>query len=158
MMRKWTFRANGQTYVLVKRPEEREVHVLMKIFLAELYGATYPHLRIEVRHALEPRYKPDLLSLDDRGEALFWGECGEVSRKKLTYLIKTYRQTHLCFAKWSIRPRPFEQLIEQAVRQVKRPRTAPVDFINFADEHQHEVNEQGEITLDWSEVPYRRWE
>ena len=149
MMRKWTFRANGQTFVLVKRPEEREVHVLMKVFLAKLYGPTYPNLRIEVRHATELRYKPDVLSLDGQGEALFWGECGEVSRKKLTYL---------CFAKWSIRPRPFEQLIEQAVRQVKRPRAAPVDFINFADDHQYEVGEQGEVTLDWSAVTYRRWE
>lgn len=158
MTRKWTFRANGQTYVLVKRPEEREVHVLMKIFLAKLYGADYPHLKIEVPYPAETRYKPDLLSLDEQGEARFWGECGEVSSKKLGVLIKKYRRTHLCFVKWNIRPYPFEQMIDQAVRQLKHPRTAPIDFINFDESHRYQVDGRGEVLLDWKDVARRRWE
>ena len=159
MTRKWTFRANGQTYVLVKRPEEREVHVLMKIFLAKLYGPDYPNLRIEVPYVSEPRYKPDLLSLNERDEALFWGECGEVSGKKLVALIKKYRSTHLCFAKWNIRSAPFEQMIERAVAQLNHPRRAPIDFINFADAYINTGSlTDGEVLLGWDEVARRRWE
>ena len=157
MKRKWTFRANGRIYVLVKRPQEREVHVLMKIFLAKLYGADYAHLRIEVPYARESRYKPDLSALDDQGEALFWGECGEVSREKLIALIKKYRTTHLCFSKWNIRSYAFERMIERAIQSLKRPRTAPVDFINFKEKHRDSVADDGEILLQWNEVARKRW-
>ena len=134
------------------------MHVLMKIFLAQLYGAEYPNLRIEVPHPTEPRYKPDLLALGAQGETLFWGECGEVSREKLTNLIKKYRSTHLCFSKWNIRSRPFEAMIEQAIRSSKRPRTAPVDFINFSEIHREAVDPNGQILLTEKEVARRRWE
>ena len=140
----------------------------MKIFLAKLYGVDYPNIKIEVRYAAETRYKPDLIALDDQGEALFWGECGEVSSKKLGALIKKYPRTHLCFAKWNIhsgnirsgniRPSPFEQMIERVVGQLKRSRRAPVDFINFADSHQSRVADDGEVLLNWSEINYRRWD
>ena len=157
MTRKWTFRANGHIYMLVKQPQEREVHVLMKVFLAKLYGTDYPDLRIEVPYAQETRYKPDLLSLNEQGEAAFWGECGEVSQAKLTALIKKYRTTHLCFAKWNIRSLPFEQMIDRAVQSLKRPRFAPVDFINFTEEQRTKVADDGEILLTWDEVTSRRW-
>ena len=158
MTRKWTFRANGQIYVLVKRPQEREVHVLMKIFLAKLYGTRYLNLKIEVPYAAETRYKPDLLALDAHGEVRFWGECGEVSHEKLLMLIKKYRMAHLCFSKWNIRSQPFEQMIDQAIRQLKRPRTAPIDFINFAETHREFIADNGEILLEWEEVIRRRWD
>ena len=158
MTRKWTFRANGQIYVLVKQPQEREVHVLMKVFLAKLYGTDYPNLRIEVPYVHEARYKPDLLALDDRGEAIFWGECGAVSQEKIAVLIKKYRTTHLCFSKWNIRPRPFEKIIGRAVQSLKRPRTAPVDFINFAEVHRQAVGNDGNILLEWKMVDRKRWD
>ena len=167
MTRKWTFRANGQIYVLVKRPQEREAHVLMKAFLAKLYGTEYPTLRIEVPYAHEARYKPDALALNDQGEATFWGECGEVSREKLVALIKKYRDTHLCFSKWNvysgnirsgnIRPHPFEQMISQAVEALKRPRTAPIDFINFSEDHRKKIADDGEVMLSWDDVTKNQW-
>ncbi|MGB3849244.1 MAG: hypothetical protein WA958_04705 [Tunicatimonas sp.] len=157
MRRKWTFRANGRLYVLVKRPEEREEHVLMKIFLAHLYGPHYPHLSIEVPYAPEPRYKPDLLALDDHGEALFWGECGAVSQKKITTLMQRYPRTHLCFSKWDTTTRAIESVINNAWSRRKRQPRAPVDLINFADHHRHQISRTGTVLLDWSEVTYQRW-
>lgn len=157
LRRKWSFRINGQKQVLIKRPEEKETHVLMKIFLAKLYSQQYEAIKIEVHYAAEQRYKPDLLATNLQGEALFWGECGEVGEEKVYHLISKYRDTHLCFAKWKIKPSPFEKMIEAAMRQLKKPRPAAVDFINFREEDKVCVAEDGEVTISWDELYFRRW-
>lgn len=157
LRRKWSFKVNGQKQILIKRPEEKEEHVLMKIFLAQLYSQFFEDIKIEVRYAGELRYKPDLLALDLQGNPIFWGECGEVSQEKLTTLIRKYRSTHLCFSKWDIKTAPFEQMIEVAVRQLKKRRTAPVDFINFPDATRHCIADHGEIRIRWDKVELKRW-
>ena len=157
LRRKWSFKINGQTYVLIKRPQEREEHVLMKILLAKLYADQFADIKIEVHYEVEHRYKPDLLALDARGEALFWGECGAVSQEKLNALIKKYPRTHLCFSKWNVATYPFEKMIDKAIQQLKRPRTAPVDFINFSEAARDSITEQGEVLLDWEGVERKRW-
>ncbi|MFP4089473.1 MAG: hypothetical protein ACLFT3_04150 [Cyclobacteriaceae bacterium] len=157
LSRKWSFRIDGQKIILVKRPEEREVHVLMKIFLAKLYTPLYEDIKIEVRYAAEHRYKPDLISTDLWGKALFWGECGEVSLEKIQTLLSKYRETHFCFSKWEANPRFFEKIILDALAQVKRKRTAPVDFINFSEKDKEAISERGDVLIDWQEIYYRRW-
>lgn len=157
LRRKFSFRINGQKQILIKRPEEKETHVFMKIFLAKLYNQTYEDIKIEVRHAAEQRYKPDLLATNLEGDALFWGECGEVSLEKIRYLMSRYRQTHLCFAKWNIKPTLFEQMIDTSLQKLKKSRHAPVDFINFKDEDRKYIDTQGEILIEWNDLYFRRW-
>lgn len=157
LRRKFSFSVNGQKQILIKRQEEKETHVLMKVFLAKLYSDLYDNIKIEVRYASEQRYKPDLLAINLQDEALFWGECGEVSLEKIRYLLSRYRQTHLCFAKWNIKPAPFEKMIETALSKLKKARQAPVDFINFKDEDREFIDAQGEILIQWDHLYFRRW-
>ena len=158
LKRKWSFRINGQKQILIKRAEEKETHVLMKIFLAKLYDTEYEDIKIEVRHAAEKRYKPDLLALNLQGEAIFWGECGEVGFDKIQVLISRYRDTHLSFAKWNINPRFFEKLISEGLKKTKRKRSAPVDFINFTDDQRELIADNGEVLVDWPDLYFRRWQ
>lgn len=157
LRRKWSFRVNGQKQILIKRPEEREVHVLMKIFLAKLFAPDYEDIKIEVRYDRENRYKPDLLSTDLRGEADFWGECGEVSVEKIQTLLSRYRNVHFCFSKWEANPRFFEPIIEKALKGLSGKRSAPVDFINFNDSNQEAIADDGEVLIRWEQIYHRRW-
>jgi hypothetical protein len=157
LRRKWSFRINGQKQILIKRAEEKDTHVLMKIFLAKLYNKQYDDIKIEVRYAAEKRYKPDLLATDLQGEAIFWGECGEVSLEKVHTLISRYRDTHLSFAKWNINPRPFEKIIDEGLEKIKKKRQAPVDFINFTEEDRDKIADKGEILIDWGQFYHKRW-
>ncbi|MEK6482493.1 hypothetical protein WJR50_33475 [Catalinimonas sp. 4WD22] len=157
LRRKWSFKINGLKQILIKRAEEKDTHVFMKIFLAKLYASQYEDIKIETRYSAEKRYKPDLLATDLRGEALFWGECGEVSVAKIHHLISKYRNTHFCFAKWNIKPLPFERILEKKMNQLKKSRSAPIDFINFSEENKHAIAENGEITIDWEDIYFRQW-
>lgn len=129
----------------------------MKIFLAKLYSEWYEDIKIEVRHAGEKRYKPDLLATDLQGEAIFWGECGEVSREKILTLISRYRDTHLSFAKWNIKPAPFEQIIVDSLDKIRKKRNAPVDFINFSEEDRENIADDGEVLITWKYLYHKRW-
>jgi len=157
LRRKWSFRINGQKQVLIKRAEEKSTHVLMKIFLAKLYHPFYQDIKIEVRYSKEKRYKPDLLALSPTGEALFWGECGEVGEDKIISLIQKYRDTHLCFSKWAIKPNNFEGIIDKALAQLKKKRSAPIDFINFQEEHKAYIEDNGEVGIEKAELYRKRW-
>lgn len=130
----------------------------MKIFLAKLYSEKFEEIKIEVRYTGEKRYKPDLLATDLQGEAIFWGECGEVGLDKIHTLISRYRDTHLSFAKWNIPPYPFEKIIEEGMAQTKRKRSAPVDFINFSEEHRELIADNGEVLVDWPQLYFKRWQ
>lgn len=156
--RKWSFRINGQKQILIKRAEEKETHVLMKIFLAKLYSDTFEDIKIEVRHPAEKRYKPDLLATNLMGEANFWGECGEVSLEKVHTLISRYRDTHLCFAKWNINPAPFEKIIEDGLHKIRRKRSAAIDFINFSEVDREKIADNGEVLIAWEHLYHKRWE
>lgn len=157
LRRKWSFRINGQKHILIKRKEEKETHVLMKIFLAKLYAARYDDIKIEVRLGKEKRYKPDLIAVNYLSEPLFWGECGEVGIEKIRKLLSRYRETHFCFAKWNIPSHPFEKLLSQSLAAIGKKRNAPVDFINFSEEQREKIAENGEILINWEDVYCRRW-
>lgn len=156
--KKWSFKINGKKQVLIKRREEREEHVLMKVFLAKVYSFYYDGLKIEVRFHGESRFKPDVLALNEQGHVIFWGECGEVSQEKIKILIKKYRDTHLCFSKWNIKPGgPFEKMIASAIKELKKRRSAPVDFINFPEEVRSQITNDGEVIIDWDQLTLQQW-
>ena len=157
LKRKWSFRIHGKKQILIKRAEEKETHVLMKIFLAKLYARSYYDIKIEVRYPAERRYKPDLLATDDQGNAIFWGECGEVGLGKIRTLLSRYRDTHLSFSKWNIKPGPFESIIEKSLEKLSKKRSAPVDFINFTEAQRDAVAADGEVMVDWPQLYHRRW-
>lgn len=156
LRRKWTFRIDGSTQVLVKKSGEREEHVLMKALMARLYAARYKVLKIEERLPGGEKYKPDVYAVNDFGEAVFWGECGSVGKTKLAYLLKHYRYTHLAVAKWNTTLTPYEAMIESI--WPKNNRYAPVELIRFDENARGGIGPGGEIKISWQEVRTVRWD
>jgi len=149
LRRKWTLRAHGEKVVFVKRSNERREHVLMKAFLWALYLPEYPDLVVEV--PVGDRYKPDVVSMDARGEPRFWGEAGHVSPGKVESLVRRYRATHFALAKWDTDLDPFVRWVEEAADRYGR--RAPFDLLRFPpDSAKLFVDARGEIRLRRDDV------
>ena len=154
LRRKLTFQAHGRKVIFIKKPVEHMRHVIMKALLWAIYLPDYPRLGIEI--AIEKRYKPDLVELDDNGAPRFWGEAGKVGVKKMRTLVQHYRHTHIAFAKWDSRLTPFEKIINKA--QVDRQRTAPVDLISFpGDSENRFIDAGGRIEVRLRDVAHFRF-
>ncbi|MFW6215548.1 MAG: hypothetical protein ACOC45_06335, partial [Alkalispirochaetaceae bacterium] len=100
--RKITLTIAGRKVVLIKKRQESLDHVLGKAILLELYAPRFPDTKIEV--GLPDRYKPDLLALDESGEPRFWGEVGQVKKKKVEQLLRRYPGTCFAFARHRLDP------------------------------------------------------
>jgi len=153
---KWSVRINGNKQILIKRAHEREEHVLMKAFMAQLYSGKYHDLKIEVRYNKQHKYKPDVLAIDQFDRALFWGECGSVGNDKIGYLLKHHPDTHFAFAKWESSLEPFLQIIKGHLKPITR--RAPVDVIHFPDQSRNKVKNNGELTITWDDVDLYQFE
>ncbi len=152
---KWKVSAHGKTLVLTKRPIERSLHVVIKALLWALYLPQYPSTKVEV--SIGTRYKPDLVALDEAGKPLFWGESGEVGKRKIETLCHRYRATHLVFAKWGPVHRMKASMFADIVCRTKR--SAPVELLFFPeDSRERFVNEDGAISVSREEIPGFRWE
>lgn len=151
---KWTVRAHGRRLVLVKKPNEKSAHVIMKALLWALYLPRYPQLTVEVGLGL--RYKPDLVATDEREWPVFWAEAGQVGVEKIRTLCRRYRDTHLVVAKWDVSLDSWREILDEAVAQV--PRRAPVDLIRFpADSRERFVSRRGEIVVGFESLERISW-
>jgi hypothetical protein len=155
LRRKWTLRAHGRKVVFVKKANERAVHVLMKAFLWALYLPAYPDLAVEI--PVGDRYKPDVVSLDPRGQPRFWGEAGHVGPGKIRSLVRRYRHTHFALAKWSTPLNPFVEMVRDALEEFTR--SAPFDLLCFpADSAARFIDEDGQIHLTHDDLEWMRLE
>ncbi len=146
---KWTLRAHGKQIVLVKRRAERPEHVLMKAFIWALYLPVYPDVSVEV--PVGDRYKPDVVSLDERGVPRFWGEAGEIGTAKIHSLIRRYPTTHLAIAKWDADLSPVASIVTKAL--TGRTRVAPIDLLRFpADSDERFVDDRGVIRVTRKDI------
>jgi hypothetical protein len=153
LRRKWTLRAHGKQVVFVKKAYERSAHVLMKAFLWALYLPTYPDLVVEIRAG--DRYKPDVVSLDDRGQPRFWGEAGHVGVDKVRSLARRYRDTHFAIAKWDTRLEPLIDIVSDALQGLER--SAPFDLLRFPpDSAERFVDERGHIHVAHANLQWTR--
>ncbi len=153
LRRKWTFRAHGQQIVLIKKAYESDTHVLMKALVWALFLPQYPNLAIEV--AIDNRYKPDLVQMNPNKTPVFWGEVGRVGQRKMQTLVQRYRATHLVFAKWNQNLRPIHQMIQKAIKSVRR--AAPIELIAFpADSQERFINGDGTIQITIKDVAHIR--
>lgn len=152
LRRKWTLRAHEQQVIFIKKAGERKEHVLMKALLWALYLPDYPDLTVEV--GVGDRYKPDLVSLDDRGQPRFWGEAGRVSLAKMRSLARRYPRTHIAIAKWDSSLQALEEL-RSLLNTSKR--SAPVDFLSFpADSAERFIDDRGHIDISHDTVQWIR--
>lgn len=129
LKRKWTFRTGGKQVVFAKRANERTEHVLMKAFLWSLYLKEYPDLLVEI--SIGDRYKPDVVSLGPDGPR-FWGEAGEVGKRKIASLARRYRATRFAIGKWAVSLQPLATIVSKACHGLRR--SAPFELIAFPDD------------------------
>lgn len=155
LRRKWSFRIGGKKQILVKHQHEREEHVLMKAFMAQLYDGQFGDIKIEQRYKRERKYKPDLLSISAGGEPQFWGECGKVSEGKMAHLFRTYPGTNVALSKWSTSLVPFVELLEPILVDCKR--IGWFDLIRFPDSCRNFVHDR-QLQIDWTDVDRLRFD
>lgn len=121
--------------------------MLLKALVFGLYVAAYPNLTVEV--AIGNRYKPDLVALDTDGLPTFWGECGEIGRDKLVRLVRGYPHTHLVIAKQTSSLEPYLAIARSAGST--KPRTAPVELLNFPPDAHRFLRPNGEIEVSFDD-------
>jgi hypothetical protein len=80
----------------------------MKALGYAMFVREYPNLEIERKVGL--RYKPDLISISDRGGFYFWGECGLNSIRKTNWILRHANTELLVLFKMG---GPVDQLINQ---------------------------------------------
>ena len=112
------FQLAGRRVRLWQRPGETYGHVLMKALGYAMFVGEYPDLEIERGVGL--RYKPDLVALSDgRARAgrrfLFWGECGQVSVRKVAWLLKHGQLERLALFKIDCGVQPFVRELRESV-------------------------------------------
>lgn len=122
------FTIGGQRVTLHKKTGESYEHVLMKALGYAMFQPRFPRLEIEKRIGL--RYKPDLIALDDFGKAVFWGECGQVSLRKICWIAKHSGARQLALFKFDITPQHF---ISQVRAEVEARYRTPsrITLFNF---------------------------
>lgn len=119
--------ANRRIRLWQRRGESYE-HILMKALGFAMFVREFPNLEIEKSVGL--RYKPDLVMQNERGDFLFWGECGANAIRKTVWLLKHARVEKLVLFKIGQNVR---QLIEQLRDEIPaRYRTEnKLSLINF---------------------------
>lgn len=153
LRRKWTVHAHGKQIVLVKKPYEKNIHVLMKGFLWALYLPHYPNLTVET--TVNDRFKPDLVALDDMSRPNFWGEAGHLSVEKIRSLIRRYRSAHFAIAKWKSHLDPFIKIVKDAMDGIARE--SPIDLVTFQENSgERFIDESGHIQISHEQLEWIR--
>ncbi len=129
----YNFELANRRVRLWKRPGESYEHVLMKALGFAMYVGDFPGLEIETKVGL--RYKPDLVARrgpEDfrRRQFLFWGECGQVSVRKVAWLLKHGDAERLALFKIINGPEPLLKELRSAIDARYRAR-GRVTIINF---------------------------
>lgn len=113
------FRIGAERVTLYKKSGESYEHVLMKALGYTLFRPQFPQLEIERR--IGGRYKPDLIALDAQGKPEFWGECGQVSLRKVGWLAKHSGARQVALFKFQITAKHFLEQVRAAVESRYRP-------------------------------------
>lgn len=146
------FTIAGTHLKLYKRVGESYEHVLMKALGFALFHSRYATLEIE--RDIGWRYRPDLIALAENQQIAFWGECGQVSMRKVAWLAKHSRAEHIVLFRNGVSP---ANLIAQLQREIEaryRP-ASRLQLINFKPELIGEIREEiTTVPTDW----YERYE
>lgn len=103
-----SFELAGKRVRLWQNRGESYEHVLMKALGYTMFVCEYPNLEIERKVGL--RYKPDLISISDKGGFYLWGECGLNSVRKTNWVLRHANTERMVLFKMG---GPTEQLAAQ---------------------------------------------
>lgn len=148
----YQFRIAGERVTLHKKIGESYEHVLMKALAYALFRPQFPKLVIEQRIGL--RYKPDLVALNDLGKAEFWGECGQVGLRKISWIAKHSGVHQLALFKFDIIPNHFISQVRDQVEARYRP-PQRIRLFNF---NSNVLNQAGEEFDEVPEIWYQRFD
>lgn len=122
------FRIGARRLTLHKRHGESYEYVLLKALGYALFHRELPQLEIERPAGF--RYVPDLIALDERGRIRLWGECGQVSLRKIAWLAKHSGAERIVLLKMEIVARHFVEQVRGEVAARYRP-TGRIVLFNF---------------------------
>ena len=128
----YDFELAGRRVRLWQRPGETYGHVLMKALGCAMFVGEFPPLEIERHVGL--RYKPDLVALGGEGgdkRFAFWGECGMVSVRKVTWLLKHGGVERLVLFKIDVNAGALVEELRSAIGARYRPK-GRLSLVNFA--------------------------
>ena len=123
---------------LWQRNGESYEHILMKSLGYAMFAGEFPGLEIERSVGL--RYKPDLIAQNERGEFLFWGECGQNTIRKTVWILKHSGVEKFALFKIGFNAAPLLEQLRRAIPAKYRP-PGRAYLINF-------VRNISEITAD----------
>ena len=89
--------------VLVPGPQETDEHLALKLAAFLLFWDLSPIVDASAKHPalLDQEFRPDLMALDDTGEAKLWVECGKVTQHKLAKVARRFSRARLVVLKES---------------------------------------------------------
>ena len=144
------FSANDNKLDITKVKGESVKHLLLKALLWAII-AKENHANTSVEKDIGFRYTPDVVALDHKGEPMWWGECGSVSKVKLKHLTDSLPRTRFTLAKWG---RSDVRGYAASLRsELKLPRYGPIDVISFPDDSPLLfVRDDGSIDVTFDEL------
>ncbi len=108
-----------------KRRGESMQHVVMKLLSYLLFYRD----DLEIEAGVGQHYKPDLVSVDERGDPVVWIDCGTTSLKKLESLVSSNPGTEIVIVKQ--REGELRRYAREA--QQRLGQEASVQFVAFGD-------------------------
>mmetsp|Transcript_89415 Transcript_89415/g.257900 ORF Transcript_89415/g.257900 Transcript_89415/m.257900 type:complete len:264 (-) Transcript_89415:4-795(-) len=156
------------TKILLKKRQETLQHVLTKALLWKLYSEEYPGIEIEFDFG-DPDYLPDVISLDEDGNPVFWGESGRMKAHKAIDLMQRYPKAHIVHCRWDMTLDEIAEPLCARLQElfdrhelpddiVKRPGrftlgALPLDMWRFIDEENGVINVKEE-DVSWRELEF----
>lgn len=116
-----TFNGETRKPYLVSGPSEPDDHLAHRIAAYILFWKDNPTLDATVKTPALANFEflPDLLAVDDAGEATVWIECGTVTMNKLTKVTRRMPRARIVIMKEN--ERSAQQLREDLDHQFDRP-------------------------------------
>lgn len=87
--------------VLVPGPHDTDQHLALKLAAYLLFWDLTPIVDASAKHPalLGQEFRPDVMALDETGEARLWVECGKVTQHKLAKVARRFSRARLVVIK-----------------------------------------------------------
>ena len=87
--------------VLVPGPQETDEHLGLKLAAFLLFWDSSPIVDASAKHPalLDQEFKPDLMAVDETGEAKLWVECGKVTQHQLAKICRRFSRARIVVLK-----------------------------------------------------------
>lgn len=143
--------------ILIPGPNEPDAHLALKLAACILFWDFEPIAGVSAKHPalLGQEFIPDLLALDQAGQAKLWVECGPTAMNKLGKLTRRFPWSRIVVMKETEREaqRLRQDLLDQVDKQAKIeivawPGTLFKEWMQSVQEKTEVYGEGGGLTLN----------